>query len=100
MRIAPPFARSLMALVLAFLVAGRLLTPNGFMPAFDGGGVTIVVCPDADAAGAANDAHHQGHSKSLHQPCPYAPAPGLASLANQQAPLLALLILAVPLLLG
>lgn len=95
------FARFGLAALLALILALRLLTPAGFMPAFDRGAVTIVACPDADPAGAAMDAHHDGgHSKKLHQPCPYAAASGLGSLGADVAPLLAVLLLSAAVLPG
>lgn len=87
--------------MLALMLALRLLTPAGFMPAFDRGAVTIVACLDADggpSAGAVH--HHHGGSKAVHETCPYAAAAGLGGLAADFAPILALLILAPALLLG
>lgn len=81
------------------MLALRVLTPAGFMPSFDHGAVTIVVCPDANPV-PAMAAHDHGHSKKLHQPCPYASASGLGGLAVDFAPLIDVLILAVALLLG
>jgi hypothetical protein len=100
MRTAPALTRSICAALLALLLGVRLLAPAGFMPSFDHGAVTIVACPDAVPAAAPMSAHHQGHSKQLHQPCPFASASGLGSLAADVAPLLAVLILAAVLLLG
>ena len=94
-------ARALLATLLALVLALRLLTPAGFMPAFDGGAVTIVACPDADdGAPVSLLHHHHGGSKVPHQPCPYAAASGLGGLAADFAPLLAVLILVPALLLG
>ena len=60
------------ALLLA-LLALRLLAPDGFMPAFDHGAVTIVACPDG--AAQAPMAHHSKHHPArFHQLCPYAAA--------------------------
>ena len=100
MRPAPAWARATCAALLALLIAVRLLAPAGFMPSFDHGAVTIVACPDADAGDAPMSAHHDGHSKKLHQPCPYASASGQGSLAADFAPLAGVLILAAALLLG
>ena len=101
MRKAPAIARSIYAVLLALLMAVRLLAPAGFMPSFDHGAVTIVACPDAEPGVGPMSAQHHGHSKLLHQPCPYAAASGLGSLAADAAPLLALLVLAgAALLLG
>jgi hypothetical protein len=99
MRTAPALTRSICAALLALLLGVRLLAPAGFMPSFDGA-VTIVACPDAEPAAAPMGAHHHGHSKPLHQPCPFASASGLGSLAADLAPLVAVLILAAALLLG
>jgi hypothetical protein len=100
MRIKPIFARSFAAVALALMLAMRLLSPDGFMPSFDRGAVTIVVCPDGDLAGAAIDGHHHQHSKKFHQPCPFAAGSGLGSIAPDARPLLAVLILSAALLLG
>jgi hypothetical protein len=100
MRTAPTLARTFFAVTFALLLAIRLLTPSGFMPAFDHGAVTIVVCPDGDLAGAAIDQHHQEHSKRFHQPCPYAPASGAGSIAVDTAPLMDVLMISAALLLG
>jgi hypothetical protein len=88
------------AALLALLIAVRFLAPAGFMPSFDHGAVTIVACPDGEPADARMLAHHEGHSKKLHQPCPYASASGLGSLAADFGPLAGLLVFAVALLLG
>lgn len=83
------------------LLALRLLTPAGFMPAFAHGALAIVVCPDAGPA-VAMAAHHdgKGQHQSLHQPCPYASASDLGALAVDFAPLVGVQILAAMLLLG
>lgn len=100
MRIAPAVMRSMSTALLALLLAVRLLAPAGFMPSFDKGAVTIVVCPDGDLGAVPMSVHHHGHSKQLHQPCPYASASGLGSLAAHAAPLIGVLMLAAALLLG
>lgn len=92
--------RTVCAALLALLLAVRLLAPAGFMPSFDGGAVTIVACPDAETGAAPMSAHHDGHSKKLHQPCPYASASGLGSLAPDLPLLVGALVLADALLLG
>ena len=56
----------------ALLLAFRLLSPAGFMPAFDHGTVTIVACPDADAAASQTAPHHHHEPGTSHQQCPYA----------------------------
>jgi hypothetical protein len=100
MRTAPALTRCICAALLALLLGVRLLAPAGFMPSFDHGAVAIVACPDAEPSAAPMGAHHHGHSKQLHQPCPYAAASGLGALAADMAPLVAVLILAAALLLG
>lgn len=100
MRNAPVLTRTISATLLALLLAVRLLAPAGFMPSFERGAVTIVACPDADGGAAPMSAHHDGHSKKLHQPCPYASASGLGSLAPDLPPLVGALVLAAALLLG
>jgi len=101
MRNAPALTRSICAALLALLLAVRLLAQAGFMPSFDHGAVTIVACPDADGGVvSAMTSHHEGHSKKLHQPCPYASASGLGALAPDLPFLADVLVLAVALLLG
>jgi hypothetical protein len=75
-------------MALALILAVRLLSPAGFMPAFDRGAVTIVACPDAEPVPASMGAHnhHDGHSKSFHQSCPYAAASALGALGAEFAP--------------
>jgi hypothetical protein len=91
-------ARTLSALVLALLLGLRLLSPAGFMPAFERGVVTIVACPDT--LGAAAPAHHHDSPdrKTVHQPCPYAAASALGALPGQWVPAAALPGLAIVLL--
>ena len=91
MRRASPPIRAFCAALLALLLATRLLSPAGFMPAFEQDSVTIVACPDYEAA-AAPMAHHHHGSKKLHQACPY--AAGSAPAAAQELALLAALLLA------
>lgn len=100
MRNARILTRSICAALLALLLAVRLLAPAGFMPSFDHGAVTIVACPDADGGVVPMAAHHGGHSKKLHQPCPYASASGMGALAPDLPLLLGVLAFAVALLLG
>jgi len=70
------------------------------MPAFDHGAVTIIACPDASAGAPISAHHHGGQSKKLHQPCPYASAAGLGSLAPDLPLLVGVLAFAAALLLG
>jgi len=77
--------------LLALLLAVRLLSPAGFMPSFDRGTITIVACPDAASAPVMMGHHHHSPgSKKPHQPCPYASA-SLLSAVGDYLPLLATL---------
>jgi hypothetical protein len=88
-------------LALLFLVFGtRLLSPAGFMPAFAGGAMTIVVCPDSGGGAAPAAHHHHGGSKKLHQTCPYAAGTAAATLIDNLAPLAAVLVFGAALSLG
>src|SRR5947208_12267817 len=93
MKTAPAFARFACAALLALLLGLRLLGATGYMPGFDHGAVTIIVCPDADpeaplAVAVAH--HHHGHSKHKHGGlCPYASASSLGALGAELGALLA-----------
>jgi hypothetical protein len=91
--------RSLWAVLFGLILALRLLTPAGFMPAFDHGAVTIVACPDG-GGGSAPVGHHHGQPNKLHQPCPYASASSLGALGADFGGLLDVLLVAAALLLG
>lgn len=84
--------------LLALLLALRSLAPAGFMPAFEHGSVTIVVCPDAAPVPASH--HRSGEHESPHQPCPYAAASALGAVGPDWAPQLPILCFAAVLLLG
>lgn len=99
MRTAPALVRASFAALFGLLLAIRLLAPAGFMPSFEHGAVTVVSCPDAGGSEPAT-AHHHGHSRTLHQPCPYAAASATDSLTADLAPLVAVLVLSAALLLG
>ena len=90
--------RAICAMLLALLLAVRLLAPAGFMPAFDHGAVAIVACTDAEPAPPMH--HHHGNLKHEHQQCPYASASSLGALGADFAALFDVLIFAVALLLG
>jgi hypothetical protein len=73
------------------------------MPAFERGGLTVVVCPGADdgtplAVGSTN--HHHGKKAHKHPNCPYASAGALGSLASDLAILAAAPIFAATFLAG
>jgi Protein of unknown function (DUF2946) len=89
--------------LLALLLGLRLLTPAGFMPAFDHGAVTIVVCPDAEpppSPMAMHNHQHQHSPKKLHQNCPYASASALGGLLDNHPLLAALVVVGLALLFG
>lgn len=96
MRTAPVFARFACAALLALLLGLRLLGSSGYMPDFQHGAVTIIVCPDADVdAPLAIDVahHHHDHSKHKHGGvCPYASASSLGTMGPAFGALLAVLI--------
>ena len=99
MREGPASIRLAAAVLLALLLALRSLAPAGFMPAFEDGAVTIVICPDA-APVAAHHHHRSGRHDAQHQPCPYAAASALGALGPDWPPLLPAIFFAVALLLG
>ena len=96
-------ARAAWTLVFAALLGLRLLGATGYMPVFERGALTIVVCPDADANAplALGDTHHH-HGKTRHDQgtCPYAAASALGALGTDFGPLPTLLMLCAVLLLG
>ena len=99
MRSAPSFARFLCAALFALLLGLRLLGATGYMPGFEHGAVTIVVCPDADVD-APMAHHHHGHSEHQHGGlCPYASASSLGALGAEFGVLIAVLIFAAAMLL-
>jgi hypothetical protein len=94
--------RATLVFVLACVFVVRLLTPAGFMPAFDHGRLTVVSCPDAFETPAVMGGHHhhQGAPKTVHQPCPYAAAPALGLPVADLPMLAAFLAVGLALLLG
>ena len=98
------FYRSVAAALLALLLGLRLLGTMGYMPGFEHGAVTIIVCPDTDTdAPLAVDVTHHRHGDSKHKhggACPYASASSVGALGAEFAPLLAMSMFAAALLLG
>lgn len=94
--------RSALAVLLALLLALRLLGSTGYMPGFDQGRMTLIVCPDADSNAplSVGLSHHHGKMKHNHNACPYAAAAGFAALGTDFAPLIAVLVFGMALLLG
>jgi len=88
--------------LLALLLALRLLGSTGYMPAIEGGKLTIIVCPDADtnAPLALGSGHHHGHARHDHNPCPYAAAGALGAIGPDWGPLIGIIIFGLALLLG
>lgn len=68
--------RTCWAVALGLLLAMRLLTPVGFMPAWSGGQLQIVVCDDSGTQVGAASHHEHGKKdeKKLRHSCPYAAA--------------------------
>jgi hypothetical protein len=76
--------RACWALAFALLVAMRLLTPAGFMPAWSDSKVRIILCDDSGTQiDAATHHAHQGKSDGSkhHQSCPYAAASAIPFLS-------------------
>jgi len=105
-RAAPAGHRLMLAALMALAMALRLLSPAGFMPAFDHGAVTIVACPDAGpmptampmpmAMSMPMDGHGKSGDKPHQQPCHCAsaaaasgplPSGSSAVLASENVPL-------------
>ena len=101
-RTATTLTRALCAASFALLLALRLLSPAGFMPAFSAGTITIVACPDAEPPPAVHHAaaHHHGKSAAAHQPCPYASASPAGVADTGMLLLAAALLVGAALLLG
>lgn len=102
MRTAPALTRSAVAVLLALLLGLRLLGSTGYMPGFDQGRMTLIVCPDADpnAPLALGASHHHGKMKHNNNACPYAAAAGFGALGADFTPLIAVLVFGMALLLG
>jgi hypothetical protein len=103
MRSASVLSRSICAALLALLLALRLIGAAGYMPAFDDGKLSIIVCPGADenAPLALNvPHHHHGHSNHTHGSCPYAAAASLGALGAAWPALLGIALFTAALLLG
>lgn len=85
------------AAAFALLLAMRLLTPTGFMPAWSGNSLQIVPCDEASVQVAAAMHHggHAQHDKAKHrQLCPYGAASAQAfasppAITGEQPPALA-----------
>ena len=102
-RAAPGSLRFAWGALFALLLALRLMGSSGYMPAAEHGRLTIIVCPDAElnaSLGLAMAHHGKGHAKHDHNPCPYAAAGALGAVDPHSAPLLAIAVFAVALLLG
>lgn len=76
MRHATAPARAGFAVLLAFVLAFRLLTPTGYMPTFDQGRLTVIECPgSSDAPMSLMPGMSHDHGKTC-QNCPHATATG------------------------
>jgi hypothetical protein len=95
--------------VLACILVIRLLTPVGFMPAWEAG-FSVVPCDGAGplqlaaAEAADHHGHHapedQGGGKAPHQPCPYAAAAVHFLAGSEPTTAVAAMTVAIALLLG
>ena len=76
----------------ALLLSMRLLTPHGFMPAWDSGRFQISICDDAGVQ-IGKASHHHGHHKKdspkHRQPCPFAAASAQSFVDSAPAPIVA-----------
>lgn len=81
------------------LLALRVLTPTGFMPAFERGAITIVVCPDASTDSPSGMMHHSGDAKH-HEQCPFASGSSFGTVGGEFVALLGPLVFVAVLLLG
>jgi len=92
-----PAIKTVFAVVLALVLAVRLLIPAGFMPEFGPGTLSIVACPDAGPAPSSGHHSHHGQPKKTHSPCPYAAGAAAASLPEAGVQALIALFGATPL---
>ena len=87
MRTAPSQFRAAWAVMLALVLAMRLVTPAGFMPSFDQGRLTVVECPGSTSMPMPPMSGMDDSQKKVCQSCPHGTATG-AGLVDAQ-PLLA-----------
>jgi hypothetical protein len=74
------FERGWVAVLIAILLAIRLITPTGFMPTFEHGAVTVIACPEfGSGLGVPNSHKHNGQHEKARPACPYAAASSSAS---------------------
>ncbi len=77
--------RNAWALVLATMLALHVVTSAGYMPAFEHGRLSLMLCPDGEwtAPATAMRDMGSGHSPARpHQPCPYAAAASIPFAAS------------------
>jgi hypothetical protein len=83
--------------LIALVLALRLVTPAGFMPAVEHGQLTIIVCDDGGSAAPAQ--HHHGKTTQHHQqPCPYTTLSSFGAESAEHRPV-PVLPVAIPVLL-
>ena len=76
MRSAQSSSRFAWAMLLSLVLAMRLVTPSGFMPAFERGQLTIIECPGSGSVPMAPmSGMRHGHGKTC-ETCPHATATG------------------------
>jgi hypothetical protein len=91
------------AAVLALVLTMRLLTPAGFMPAFDGGRLAVVACPEGATTPMppmADMDHDHGTTGKVCQSCPHAAVSGGGLIDGAPLALAGSSFLAIPPLLG
>lgn len=88
-RSASASARYSWGALLSLLLCLRLLTPAGFMPAFERGAVSLVACDDGFAAEPRGHHEQHGERTKAHQPCPYAAASSLGGVTGDAPALVA-----------
>jgi hypothetical protein len=68
--------RAAWSALFALLLSMRLMTPHGFMPAWEAGRFQIGICDDAGAqiGKASRHDHHKKDGPKHRQPCPFAAA--------------------------
>lgn len=88
MRTAPNQFRAVWAMMLALVLAMRLVTPAGFMPSFNQGRLTVVECPGSGPMPMMPMSGMDHSQKKVCQSCPHATATG-AGLVDGQPLLLA-----------
>lgn len=75
--------RAAWAMVLALVLAMRLVTPTGFMPSFSEGRLTVVDCPGSGPTPMMPMSGMDHSQKKICQSCPHATATGAGLVDGQ-----------------